>query len=194
MTETTMPGAAAHAVHGEHEHDKAAIDSLGLWLFILSESILFASLIAARFYLAGLERPPGLNLGLGVGLTVVLLVSSFLGYRAQAAIARDDRRGLLRSLVGAIATGILFVAGVALEWSSAEFAIGEPYGSAFFSTTGLHVSHVLGGLVMLALVANLARRGHFSGERHWGVSAAVRYWTFVDVMWVALIFPTLYLL
>lgn len=193
MTELAIAAPGAVTAHAEeHRHDKAAVDSLGLWLFVGSESVLFAAFIAARFYLAGLARPEGLNLGLGIGLTAVLVLSSALGYAARRAIERDDRRGLSRSLLGAMGLGIVFVAGVALEWASAEFGPGDPYGSAFFTTTGLHVSHLVGGLAILALVWNLARRGRFSATDHWGVAAAVRYWTFVDVMWVALIFPTLY--
>ena len=36
--------------------------------------------------------------------------------------------------------------------------------------------------------------GQFGPGDHWGVTAIVRYWTFVDVMWLAVVFPVLYLL
>ena len=88
----------------------------------------------------------------------------------------------------------LFIGGVAMEWTSAEFGPGTPYGTAFFSMTGLHVSHLLSGLVVLVLVYRLGRRGSFSADDHWGATAAVRYWTFVDAMWLLVVFPTLYLL
>lgn len=191
----TGAGAARIAIGGggEREEESRSIDSAGLWLFIASESMLFAAFISARFYLAGTARPDTLNLALGVGLTLDLVASSAAGYWATRSIRRGDQRGVLLGLAGAIALGVVFVVGVAAEWAGAEFRPFEPYGSAFFATTGLHVFHVLGGLAVLALVYRLARRGRYSAEHHWPVTAAVRYWAFVDAMWVLVIFPTLYL-
>jgi cytochrome c oxidase subunit 3 len=52
---------------------------------------------------------------------------------------------------------------------------------------------VVSGIVMLSLVYWLGARGHFSTERHWGVEATVKYWHFVDVVWV-FFYPILYLM
>lgn len=200
MTTLSTPAAGgaggaltAHVAHAPHPA-KPAIDRLGLWLFIASESMLFLTLAVARFYLAGFERPEGVNLALGLALTVDLLLSSLLSYRAVTKIRSGDRAGFLSALAATIVLGVLFIGGVAMEWASAEFGPGTPYGTAFFSMTGLHVSHLLSGLVVLVLVYRLGRRGSFSADDHWGVTAAVRYWTFVDAMWLLVVFPTLYLL
>lgn len=174
--------------------DRPAINRFGLRLFIASESMLFAALVATRFYLAGLERPEGVNLALGVALTAILLASSWLGYRGLAAIRRGDRGAAARRLGAAVLLGGLFLVGVGIEWATAEFSIGTAYGTAFFSTTGLHAAHLVSGMVVLAGVANLLRLGHFDAESHWGVAGAVTYWTFVDAVWVVAVFPSLYLL
>ena len=65
--------------------------------------------------------------------------------------------------------------------------------TAFFAMTGLHASHVVSGVAMLALVYYLGARGHFSARDHWGVEAVVKYWHFVDVVWV-FFYPALYLI
>lgn len=184
-----VPVAPAEA----HEEDRAAIDRLGLRLFILSESMLFGALVAARFYLVGTYRPETMNVGLGVLMTVLLLGSSALSYRALAAVRHDDRGAALRNLAATILLGALFVVGVAVEWSTAEFGVGTAFGTAFFSTTGVHAAHMLSGMAVLALLWRLIRRGHFSAASHWGVTASITYWTFIDAMWVLVIFPTLYL-
>lgn len=178
----------------EEAEDREAINRFGLRLFIASESMLFAALVAARFYLAGLERPEGVNLALGVVLTAILLASSWLGYRALAAIRRGDRGAAARRLTAAVLLGLAFLVGVGVEWATAEFSIGTAYGTAFFATTGLHAAHLLSGIVVLGGVANLLRLGHFDAGSHWGVAGAVTYWTFVDAVWVVAVFPTLYLL
>jgi cytochrome c oxidase subunit 3 len=48
-------------------------------------------------------------------------------------------------------------------------------------------------VLLLALVYRLAGSGRFTPDSHWGISAIVMYWHFVDVVWV-FFYPTLYLL
>lgn len=200
---TTMPLVAeesalrvdthAHAAEHEEEHDRPGINRLGLWIFMASESMLFISMAAARLYLNGLVRGE-VNLALGIVLTIILLASSFLGYRATGAIEQGKRRTAIFSLLLAAVLGIVFIAGVGVEWRTAPFSQNTPFGTAFFSMTGLHVFHLVTGLVGLLLAANLIRKGEFGPGDHWGVTAVVRYWTFVDVMWLVIVFPVLYLL
>jgi cytochrome c oxidase subunit 3 len=181
---------AQHAAHG----DRLAINRLGLWLFIASESCLFAALIAARYYVLGLHVPDELNQALGLGLTGLLLLSSLTAYRAEAAAAHGEGSAMLRNLLFTILLGVGFFGGVAYEWSQAShhFPPGTAFGTAFFSLTGLHAFHVLTGVLILAVVYLMGRRGAFTSGSHWGVEAGVKYWHFVDVAWVA-IYPTLYL-
>ena len=61
------------------------------------------------------------------------------------------------------------------------------------ATTGLHAFHVITGALALAAVGWVGRDGRWNDEDHWPVEGVVKYWHFVDVVWVS-IFPTLYLL
>lgn len=187
--------AIATAHFDEHAREEAlrpTLNQAGLWLFFLSESFLFAALASARFVLAGTSRPH-VDQQLGLLITSVLLASSLTAFLAEASIARNDRTGFLRYTLATIVLGLLFFVGVAFEWSAAEFGRDEPYGTAFFSMTGLHASHVLSGVVMLAMVFYLGARGHFSAKSHWGAEAVVKYWHFVDMVWV-FFYPILYLI
>ena len=179
--------------HAGRAHNRAAINATGLWLFFVSECFLFGALLAGRFYLAGTERPEHLDQQLGLLITSILLLSSLTAFLSESAM-EHGRRGLSALLVLAtIALGLVFFAGVVVEWSSAEFTQHEPYGTAFFSMTGLHASHVLSGVIILGLVLLLQVRGRFSASSHWGLEAAIKYWHFVDVVWV-FFYPALYLL
>lgn len=171
---------------------RLAINQAGLWLFFFSESFLFGALLTARFYLAGADRPEGLNQLLGLGITSILLLSSITAYQGEAAIKRDDIGACLAWLFLTIVLGLVFVGGVAVEWSTAEFAVSEPYGTAFFAMTGLHASHVVSGIILLGVVYRLVRRGRFTATRNWGAEGAIKYWHFVDVVWV-FFYPALYL-
>ncbi|MDQ7843558.1 MAG: cytochrome c oxidase subunit 3 [Armatimonadota bacterium] len=166
----------------------------GLWLFFVSESFLFAALISARYYLAGFARPAELNQALGLFITAVLLASSLFAYRAEASIICGDRRRFLANTLATVVLGALFLVGVGLEWAEAfvHFPPRDRFGTVFFTLTGTHGLHVLSGVLLLLGVYLHGRRGRYSPEEYWPVEAAVKYWHYVDVVWV-FIYPTLYL-
>lgn len=167
---------------------------LGLWLFFASESILFFTFLGARFYLQGVYRPPELNQPLGLAITMLLVLSSFTAYRAEVLAHFGQVRRAAAQMGLTILLGALFLAGVAVEWSEglAHFPPGTGYGTLFFAMTGLHASHVLSGVVILALVLRRLRRETPRTLDGWLVEGAVKYWHFVDVVWV-FFYPTLYL-
>ncbi len=185
---------AVATIHVEDEAKlRAKINQAGLWMFFLSETFLFSALATARFVIAGTGRSEHLDQLLGLGITSILLVSSLTAYRSEVAIARGDRAAFQRNLLATILLGLVFVVGVGYEWSSAEFVLSDPFGTAFFSMTGVHAAHVVSGIFMLGLLYWLSIRGHFSAKKHWGVEATIKYWHFVDVVWV-FFYPILYLI
>jgi cytochrome c oxidase subunit 3 len=172
-------------------HTKA--NRLGMWLFFVSEAFLFGGLLASRFYLWGNTRPE-LDQTLGLIVTSILLLSSFFMNRAESAIAHDDRKTFLNSLLITAALGTLFFIGVVgFEWQGHIKPWDGVFGAILFGMTGLHALHVLSGVVLILIIWNLGRKGSFSAERHWGVEATAIYWHFVDVVWV-LYYPALYLM
>ncbi len=185
-------------VAGTHTQvDRLSVNRLGLWLFFLSESMIFLILLATRFYLLGGSRPEELSQALGLVVTIVLLASSLTAYRAETSIAHGDRPAFLNNLLFTILLGVLFLVGVVgFEWREATHMGIVPqsgYGIAYFSMTGMHAFHVLTGVILLLFVYLNGRRGAYSAEKHWGVEASVKYWHFVDLVWV-FFYPALYLI
>ena len=197
---TAVVGPADHSSNGVHAHAhddsryRLRANRLGLWLFIASETFLFAAFISSRYVTVGTERPEELNQALALGLTVLLLVSSISAYLGENAIAHGRRSAAVGMLSFTVLLGLAFMIGVGFEFAEAldNFPVSTIYGSNFFMLIGLHTFHVITGVAALAVVANLVRKGHFSEESHWGVEACVKYWHFVDLAWVV-IYPTLYL-
>jgi len=166
---------------------------LGLWLFFVSEAFLFGGLLVARFYLWGNTRPD-LDQMLGLTITSILLLSSFFMNRAEMAIAHDDRRNFLVSLVVTALLGIAFLVGVVgFEWGGHIRPTDGAYGAVLYGMTGMHALHVLSGVVFIGIVFFNGLRGHFSAERHWGVEACAIYWHYVDLVWV-FFYPAIYLM
>ncbi|MDR5694426.1 MAG: cytochrome c oxidase subunit 3 [Armatimonadota bacterium] len=179
-------------VHVPYDHTHTR--RIGLWLFFISEGFLFLALISSRYYLFGLSRPEELNQALGLLITTILLLSSLTAYRAETSILHGDQGMFLRNTLATILLGSLFLVGVALEWAEA-FRFFPPhtrFGTIFFTLTGMHGFHVLSGVVLLVFLYFHGRRGRFGVTNTWPVEGVIKYWHFVDVVWV-FIYPTLYL-
>lgn len=189
-----MAATAHTGVHYER-YSRLQINRMGIWFFLASEAFLFLALLSSRFLLLGTYRPAEVNLPIGVILTLILLASSGTAHRAEQAIARGDGGGLLRWLLVTMGLGVLFLLIVVYEWAIAfaHFPPSTPYGTAFFTLTGMHGAHLLSGVIILFLVYLAGRRGCFTPDNYWGVEGAVLYWHFVDVVWLS-VFTTLYIL
>ncbi|MCL1594625.1 MAG: heme-copper oxidase subunit III [Actinomycetia bacterium] len=189
--------AVTHTADGVHEtpEKRLGINQLGMWLFILSESMLFAGLLMVRFSLLGTEIHEEVSQVIGLLITVILLFSSYTAFSAERAAARGDLAGAKRNLLLTLGLGTVFTAGVAFEWYEAleAFPPSTTFGSVFFTMTGLHAFHVLTGLVMLAIVYRRVKRNQLSSSDTWPMEASVKYWHFVDVVWV-FFYPALYLI
>ncbi|RPI23874.1 MAG: heme-copper oxidase subunit III [Chloroflexota bacterium] len=173
---------------------KTQSNRIGLWLFILSDSFVFAGLLVSRFYLYSGVRPE-LNQVIGLIVTLMLLVSSFFMNRAEIAAAAGDQRAFLRNLLVTITLGTLFLIGVVgVEWQIAPFSPSDSaLGSLFYTMTGFHAFHVLTGVIFMLIVFRNGRKGLYTAEKHWPVEAAAVYWHFVDVVWI-FFYPALYLM
>ncbi len=193
----------AHAAATSHAEDPVAARRnmlLGVKLGILSEVMLFGALFAAYFVIrsesggwppAGQERPelllPGIN-------TLLLVSSSVTMQWAVRAIGRGQVATMRRALRVTLLLGSIFIVVQGYEFANNGFGLSAGvFGSTFYVLTGFHGAHVLAGLGFMAIVANRARHGLVSQERHTAVEAASYYWHFVDAVWLFL-FSTLYVL
>lgn len=172
---------------------KLTLDRFGLWLFILSETGLFVALLAARFYLTGFEVPEEANQVVALTITSILLASSGTAYLAEVASRFGDSALFRKAMMATLLLGLVFLVGVGVEWSEAfhAFPPSTLYGSSFFLMTGMHAFHVLTGMIFLGIVYRMSRGAPASHK--WPVEASVKYWHFVDVVWV-FFYPALYLI
>ena len=191
--ETTLEPMAVSSDPREAQAYQVQSNRMGLWLFLLSEAFMFGGLLVSRFFLWGGTRPD-LDQSLGLVVTVILLVSSFFMNRAETAIAHGDQKAFLRNLLVTAGLGALFLLGVVgVEWRGELRPTDGVFGAVFFAMTGMHALHVLSGVILILIIWNLGRKGHFTAERHWGVEAGAVWWHYVDLVWV-FFYPALYLM
>jgi len=177
---------------------------IGIWLFLASEVMLFGALFATYIMLrvGAPEWPVGatiLNVPLATLNTVVLITSSVTMVMAWASLMRRDLSKARMFLWATVALGGAFMVIKAIEYNAKFEHHLYPSESTFlaiyFTLTGLHAFHVLGGMVINAYFAG-------PGSKLWHtnpqwltnrVEHAGLFWHFVDLVWIFL-FPVLYLL
>ena len=175
---------------------------LGVWLFLASEVMLFGALFSTYILLrvGAVEWPHGeLSIPLGAINTVILICSSVTMVVAWAKLKMGDfARGRMFVLV-TVALALVFLVNKYFEYAE-HFAKGEaPWHSTFFAIyftlTGLHGLHIIGGIVvMLYLAGPGAKLWHRNSEQYTNrIEYTGLYWHFVDIIWIFL-FPILYLL
>ena len=194
--------AEAHAAHPPEAHQSSRVDArtLGMFLFIASEVMLFGSFFTAYFFVRvakGEAWPtPGHELPVFVaGInTIILVSSSFTMHWALQAIKRGNRVGLQAGLTLTFLLGLTFLLTQIREYSRVGFApYTDAFGTIFYCLTGLHGAHVFVGLTLLLAATVRSYRGHYSPEAHLGVEIPGIYWHFVDVMWIV-VYTTVYIL
>ncbi|HEV2617649.1 MAG TPA: cytochrome c oxidase subunit 3 [Candidatus Acidoferrales bacterium] len=178
---------------------------LGMWLFLLSDSLTFSTAILAYAYVrlssANWPRPFEIYPAIANAtfLTFILLSSSLTMVMAVAAAHRNEvKKAVIYILLTAVG-GIAFVGLHMMEWFRlfAEGVTpwsnkwGDPlFGGTFFGLTGLHMLHVSIGVIYLCIIATGFGRRKFNADH---VEVSGLYWHFVDLVWM-FIFPMVYLM
>ena len=175
---------------------------LGVWLFLASEVMLFGALFSSYILLrvGALEWPRGeLSVPLGMINTIILISSSVTMVMAWASLKMNNfGRGRMYLFI-TFALAVVFLVNKYFEYAD-HFTRGEgPWHNTFlaiyFTLTGLHGLHIIGGMVVMAYLL-LPGAGLWSRNPEQYVNRIEYtglYWHFVDLVWIFL-FPVLYLL
>ena len=180
---------------------------LGIWLFLSSEVMLFGSLFAS-YVLLRIGAAPGawpigstyLNIPTGTFNTVVLILSGLTMFLSWAALKENNfkRHKIFLGLTILLALTFLLVK-IFIEYAAKfehhHFPNENTYLAIYFTMTGLHGLHVLGGIVILLyLFGPGAGMWKTDPQRFTNrIEVFGLYWYFVDLVWMFL-FPILYLL
>jgi nitric oxide reductase NorE protein len=183
------------------EDDTRLGADFNMWVFVLGDLFIFAVyffvFMVHRFHDADGFRASQehLNLAIGTVNTIVLLTSSQLVARAVHAARRGDQDGAARLIRQGMGLGVAFTVLKVTEWlieiGNGHTLTSDELFMFYFGLTGVHLLHVLLGLVIFGFVLYEIRQPHARPAAL--VSAGATYWHMVDVVWV-LLFAMLYLL
>lgn len=196
MTAITMENADTHS--------GITNAKLAVWLFLASEIMLFATLFTTYLVLrmGAVSWPWGwdvLNVPLAMANTFVLISSSVTIVLAYVGVYNKSRSQFRLWMGATLLLSFVFLGIKAVEYG-AKFEHGiSPATSVFyavyFTMTGLHGLHVVGGIVLNAVLLGMSWSDEcWSDPLFLGrIEGAGLYWHFVDIVWIFL-FPALYLL
>jgi cytochrome c oxidase subunit 3 len=191
--------------------------TFGMWVFLVTEVLFFGGLFMA-YILYRLWYPEmfvaashHLDIPLGTFNTAVLIGSSL----TMALAVNSAQRGLSGKtqvfwLAATMFLGAVFLGVKVIEYTDkwnhhlipgANFVFDKPefqqtaqiYFSLYFALTGLHATHMIVGMAIMAVIAWMAWKGQFTETWYTPVEIMGLYWHFVDLVWIFL-FPLLYLI
>ena len=178
---------------------------LAMWLFIIADAATFAACLVAYGFLrnGSLNWPTPFKLFPTVVnamvMTFILITSSltmFLGVR-QAKLG--NRNSAFRWTLITALGGVIFAALHLREWMGLiHEGVGmfhnpwgnDLFGASFFTITGLHLTHVTIGIIVLLVVGVRYKSGRFDAD---DLEITGLYWHFVDLVWMFVV-PLIYLL
>lgn len=178
---------------------------LTMWLFIAADAVTFGAILFGYGYLrAGtLNWPTPFAAGSlvnGVIMTFVLLTSSLTMLGAVIAAKQGRKSTCMQWLGATVVLGTIFAALHLREWfrmfhegwSLSHNPMGGTalFGTTFFCITGLHLMHVISGIIALVVIA-IGYNTDWLDAGH--VETTGLYWHFVDLVWM-FVFPLVYLM
>jgi cytochrome c oxidase subunit 3 len=175
---------------------------MAMWLFIIADAATFAACLVVYGFLrnGSADWPRPFHSITNVALMTLILLTSSLTmlFGVRAAKAGDKALAFRWTMITALG-GVLFALLHIREWLG---LIGEGmtlfhnpwgnalFGSSFFAITGLHLTHVAGGVIALVVVGLRYKGGRFNAS---DLEITGLYWHFVDLVWMFVV-PFVYLL
>jgi cytochrome c oxidase subunit 3 len=201
--------------HFVDSEQQAESSQLGMWIFLLTEILLFGGLFC--FYAVYRAWYPEmfinahreLNVALGALNTVVLITSSVTMALAIRSMQLGVKKATLNYLYATLALAGTFLVVKYFEYAH-KFELGQLPGkfytfqgiegsnphvffSAYFLMTGLHGIHVIAGMAVIGWIIYRTSRDHFSAAYYTPIELTGLYWHLVDLIWIFL-FPLFYLI
>ena len=210
-----MEKSQKHAHHFSSYNEEVSAGKLGVWLFLCTEILMFGGLFVG--YLLYHDQYPEvfkagaqfLDWKMGGTNTIVLLVSSFTMALSIYYAQKNQMKRCQAMLITTLICGFIFMFIKYLEYThkmemgifpgkffsfkGEGFVEGLPlYFSFYYLMTGLHASHVIIGLCLIAWMLYKAIHLQVGPHHYSPLEFTGLFWHLVDLIWIYL-FPLLYL-
>ncbi len=175
----------------KRENDFINPKKFALWLIIVASIMLFAAFTSAYIVRRGEGNWELFNLpNLFAYNTILIIISSIFMQWAFIAARKDEISKVKIALAITIILGIVFCYLQYQAWkdlvSNSVYLVGNPSGSFVYVISGVHMLHVIGGLLYVAamLIQTFRFKVHKKNILHLGMCTT--YWHFVGILWAYL--------
>jgi cytochrome c oxidase subunit 3 len=197
----------------EHVHRDDVASKMGMWLFLITELLLFGGLFLVyavyrftfpeQYSLAAME----LNTTVGALNTVILLTSSLTVVLSITALQKKNKFLSIIFLAMTLIFALEFIVNKYFEWAAkishgiypgSEELLSRSNGEIIFfglyyTMTGIHVLHVIIGMILLFIMMILIIKDKITSDNLISLENSGLYWHLVDLIWIFL-FPLFYLI
>lgn len=172
-----------------------SITKLGMWVFLVSEIMLFTGLVGSYIVLRlgshVWPNPAAILNNTILGINTFILICSSLTFALGIHAVKEGRQKELRRFL--LITAFLGLAFITIKlfdyhhlWHEGVTPAASLFGACYYLLTGFHGLHVFSGVVVLLYLWFASRRLEFCtvhGER---IEASGLYWHFIDIVWIIL--------
>jgi len=201
---TTLSTHQTHHAHGhghDAHHDDGTKTTLGFWIYLMSDCLIFATLFATFGVLANATAngPSGrelFELPYVLGETLLLLASSVTFGMAMLNLHAGKRAQVIVWLAITFAFGAGFVGMEVNEFAKLVADGAGPhtsaYLSAYFTLVGTHGLHVTAGLLWIAIMMHQTFKFGLTDTIQRRLACLSLFWHFLDLVWIC-VFTFVYL-
>ncbi len=192
------------------------VAELGMWVFLLTELLLFSTLFVSALILRVLHpaavSAAAIHFKMAIGaINTAVLIASSLTMSAAIELSRLGRkRWMIQALHATASLGVVFLCLKMFEyyedydehmmpfltWRPYELADNPParlFVDLYYIITSLHALHLTIGIGIVLVTAHMARASDYLKRRSNRISILGLYWHFIDLVWI-IVYPTLYVL
>jgi cytochrome c oxidase subunit 3 len=167
-----------------------------LWVAIVSIVMFFTGLTSAVIVSQGGGDFLAIQMPFEFAISTIVIVLSSVAFQFAIITAKKGNFSIAKwFIVLTFLLGLLFVATQYMGWTvlhdNGYYLAGKEStqeSSYLYLITGLHVAHLIGGLVSLLVVLVKTLRNKYSVDNLNGMQVSITYWHFLGALWIYLFF------
>lgn len=163
-----------------------------LWVALVSIVMFFTGLTSAVVVTQGgggfisIELPFAFTIS-----TIVIVISSLVFHFGMESVKKGNLGIAKISVLVTLVLGFGFIVTQWLAWNALvanghHWSGGSIESSYLYLLTGLHVAHLVGGLISLIVVLVKTIKEKYSLDNYLGMQISITYWHFLGGLWVYL--------
>ncbi|MTI41262.1 cytochrome c oxidase subunit 3 [Fulvivirga lutimaris] len=163
----------------------------GLWLFMITVVMIFASLTSAYIVRQAEGNWVVFELPMEMWVTSAIIAISSISMQMAYFAAKKDALEKVKLLVTITSIlGVAFLVGQFFVWGALVdqniFLVGNPSGSFLYILSGLHGLHLVSGIIFLIIVLISTFKYRVHSKNLAQIQMCTTYWHFLGGLWIYL--------